>query len=90
MDEWSERYAELQKKVLSPSDMSEFLLLVRDKIEEIEAIIKESETCIVIYAEEPASDVFRLAVAKHRTAISTKDAYGKLMTRIETVIDLEV
>ena len=89
-DCWCEKYAELQKKVLSPSDMSEFLMLVRDKIGELEAEIEEAGTCIINCAEEPDNEEFKFAVAKHRDAVSKKDGYGNLMTRIAMIINSEV
>lgn len=86
-DEKNAEIEALQKKIITPDDLTDIIQLVTDKLSTLEAAIKNATERIVEMATEPESAEFQSAVKDHRAA---KDSFGYYTAILERLVKVQM
>ena len=86
-DEKNAEIEALQKKIITPDDLTDIIQLVTDKLSTLEAAIKNATERIVEMATEPESAEFQRAVKDHRAA---KDSFGYYTAILERLVKVQM
>lgn len=86
VDELSEKYAELQKNILSVADLDDCMCCVKTCASEIEDKVAAAASDIVAFAEDPKSGAFLKAVRAHRMQSQSLEYHRALIDRIDNAL----